>query len=215
MQLFRITSYLLLFLVINAFIWWGVNSHHESLKQSELDSFSALELTHVRDITRATEAWIKHRPGGTSFEEALQEAMKLIIIPMKLEQRGNTWIYLNGRSIHDTRPGFPEKYRGREIKQVFDLQRRVGAGHYDSLVRGVLQGNEDSDWFTWSRDGGRELAAWTSIKIEQEILTIGTSSPEAAILSATGLEQELERDVMLGMLQSGLTLVLLAILFYA
>ncbi|MES9967088.1 MAG: sensor domain-containing diguanylate cyclase, partial [Sedimenticola sp.] len=53
------------------------------------------------------------------------------------------------------------------------------------------------------------------IKIEQQILTIGTSSPEAAILSATGLEQELERDVMLGMLQSGLTLVLLAILFYA
>ncbi|MET0082911.1 MAG: sensor domain-containing diguanylate cyclase [Sedimenticola sp.] len=215
MQPLRIASYLLLFLVVNAFIWWGVNSHHESLKQSELDSFSALELTHVRDIARATEAWITHRPGGRSFEEALQEAMKLIITPLKLEQRGNTWIYLNGRSIQDTRPDFPESYRGKNIKQIFDLQRRAGADHYDSLVKGVLQGNEDSDWFVWSQNGGRELAAWTSIKIDQQILTIGTSSPEAAILSATGLEQELERDVILGVLQSGLTLVLVMILFYA
>ncbi len=215
MQLLRIIIYLLLFVIANTFIWWNVFTHHDKLKESEFNSFTDMEMSMVRDAARAAKTWIAHRSKETSTEESLQEVLRLFIEPLRLLQNGDAWIFRNGYSFFDESSDFPELYRGKTIKQIFDIQRRSGASHYDRLVKGVMQGNEDSDWFIWLPEKGREFGAWTSFEIGKEILTIGISTPESEILAVSGLKEELERDFVIGSMQSALTLILLIMIIYA
>ncbi|OOZ36634.1 sensor domain-containing diguanylate cyclase [Solemya velesiana gill symbiont] len=204
-----------MFAIVNAFTWWSVYSHHEKLKKSELNAFVDMERSIVQDAARAAETWIKHRSGKIDMDESVQEVLHYFIEPLKLLKSGDAWIFRNGYSIYDESSDFPEVNRGKTIKQIFDMQKRSGASHYDTLVKGVMQGNADTTWFIWLPEKGREYGAWTSIKIGKDILTIGISTPESEILAASGLEQELQRDIITGALQSALTLILLVLVFYA
>jgi diguanylate cyclase (GGDEF)-like protein/PAS domain S-box-containing protein len=214
----RTISYLAIFIAVNGFIWRGIHTRHENRMQAELESFTQMEMAIVHSAARATESWLEAltdpaSPSRTNQVE--QEVLQRFIKPIQLLKNGDAWVFRNGISVFDGSSDFPEMYRGKTIRQIFMVQQAEGAQHYERLVSGVMQGNQDSDWFIWLPEKGPEYAAWTSIKIGTDIWTIGLSTPRSEILAASHVKEEFHRSISEGLMQSFLTLALLILIFHS
>lgn len=217
MRRLRVNIFLLVFIVANAIIWWNVRTYMEKRTQTELDAFTQTELAIVQGIARATKAWLTLHPkqtNGTSQQTLEQEVQQLFLIPVELGGNKHAWMTRNGYLIFNGRPSFPDSYLGKKINQVYAAQKQKGASHYQRIVSGILQGNEDADWLIWSHKLGPEYAAWTSIKIGEDVWSIGISSPESEILASPALQQELSRSLYAGITESALSLALLILLLH-
>ncbi|MES9858411.1 MAG: sensor domain-containing diguanylate cyclase [Sedimenticola sp.] len=214
----KIIGYLLTFVAVNTLVWWGIDNHRQQHMAAELDTFSAIEMTMARGAAHATRVWIDQRIktlGQDAGSKAEEEALKNIIIPLKLHPQTNVWLFHNNALRYGRRPPFSDSNRGKSIKQVFSSQAKQGASHFDELIEGVTLGSESSSWYIPSTHQKPEHAAWSSIKIGPDIWTIGLSTPEQAILSSANTKSDQQGDLLLGTVISLVSTLLLLLAIYS
>ncbi|MBN1614887.1 MAG: PAS domain S-box protein [Deltaproteobacteria bacterium] len=191
----------LLFLIILGILWSGAISHQEAQREFILRSYADMEMHIVKAAARATKSWLDLRVKrqGASREDVEREIFKMFIEPIRLLDSGDAFIYNRNYVVFDKSSDFPDIYRGKNIKQIFDLQANRGAHHYSGLVHGVMNATEGKDWFVWRSEKGREFVAWTSVKLGRDTWTIGLSTPEREILAHSDFYRQ-QQIVMTGAL---------------
>ena len=119
----------------------------------------------------------------------------MFIEPIRLLENGDAWIYNYGYVIYDKSADFPDEYKGKNIAEIFEIQKAYGATHYESLVDGVLNATEGTGWYIWLPDKGREFAAWTSVRVGNDTWTVGLSTPEPEIVAFSSYTGDFWREL--------------------
>ncbi|MFH0994496.1 MAG: ATP-binding protein [Pseudomonadota bacterium] len=195
MKLRSIASITLIMMVVLLSV--GVIDYHYRRVDAMLTAWTSLEMEIVRQAARAAEEWLRHRIQfeGMDMETAEQEILKKFIEPIRLLENGDAWIYNKNHVIFDQSSDFPDRYRGKTIRQIFDMQYEKGAYHYSDLCEGVMDATDGSGWYVWLPEKGREFVAWTSVRIGEDTWTIGLSTPEPEILEHLGINVQLRREI--------------------
>ncbi|MBB4287154.1 sensor histidine kinase [Roseospira goensis] len=188
---------LALLMVISA-LWLHVLDRDAQRRRAAIDSWLALEGQIVDTAARATQAWLDERinEDGISVQQAEREALRLFIDPIQLGADGDAWIYNRNYVVFDESLDFPRSYFGKEIAEVFALQARYGAAHYEELVAAVQNAGSGTTWYIWLPEKGREYAAYTSVRVHDEAWTIGLSTPQAQILEVFRVPQTFRHEVL-------------------
>jgi PAS domain S-box-containing protein len=79
------------------------------------------------------------------------------------------------------------------------------------MTEAVTNAREGMGWYIWSPEEGKEIAAWTPVRVGEYVWTIGLSMPLSEILVHTGVTRQTQTlTMMMGM---GTLLALLLLLF--
>jgi signal transduction histidine kinase len=206
-----IAGVIILFLFIfNSYFQY---TEYRDRKNHIINQHVEMEMYIVRGIARSASRWFSHGivDLGRRKERVEGEVFKYFVEPVLLYKNGDAWIYNRDYVIFDKSSDFPDIYRGKSIKQIFEMQEKSGAYHYDELVNGVLNATEGTAWYVWLPDKGKEWAAWTSIRIGDDTWTIGLSTPENEILKYNGMNDYRNRIII----NSTVISILLLIVFIA
>lgn len=154
-----------------------------------------MEMYIVKSIARSASRWFDYNivKLGRPKDVVEDEVFRYFVEPVLLFDNGDAWIYNRNYVIFDKSSDFPDIYRGKSLKQIFELQRKSGAYHYDELVQGVHNATEGRGWYVWLPAKGKEWVAWTSIKVGDDTWTIGLSTPESEILKYNGMDVYLNK----------------------
>jgi len=185
-------------LVLIALLWWNVLSFHKARAVGVLNSWMTQEMEIVRGAARTAEAWLRMRveQQGIPIDQAEQEVFSYFVEPIHLLQNGDAWIYNREHIVFDKSSDVPDEYRGKSIAEIFELQKALGAQHYDDVVNGVMQATEGTGWYIWLPQKGREYVAWTSLRLMNDTWTIGLSTPESEILAFYGIDVQFRREMI-------------------
>lgn len=196
MKLHALSSFTLILMVF--LLWAGVIDYHYRRVDAMFTAWTSLEMEIVRQTARAADEWLRHRiqSEGMDMETAEREILKKFIEPIRLLENGDAWIYNKGHVIFDQSTDFSDKYRGKTIRQIFDMQYEKGAYHYSDLCEGVEDASEGTGWYVWLPEKGREFVAWTSVRIGENTWTIGLSTPEPEILEHHGINVQFRREIV-------------------
>ena len=166
---------------------WYVSFHYKNaLRQAIIDSYQETQLEIVRSVARAIELHVMDESKkGTDITTIEQNILKRFITPIHLLKNGDAWIYAPDHVVFDLSSDFPDEYRGKSMAEIFALQVHSGASHYEEMTDDVLKAREGKGWYIWLPDKGPEIAAWTPVKFENHVWTIGLSTPLFEILEAT------------------------------
>ena len=203
-----IVCFALVIFTIITVLWWGVFNHNNKQKRVVLKAWTNLEMHIVREAAHATKAWMKLRiqKQGVNKDVVEQEVFKKFIEPILLLKNGDAWIYNRQYVIFDKSSDFPDIYKGKTIRQIFELQKEKGAYHYKELCNGVMNATEGTGWYVWLPNKGREFVAWTSVRLSNDTWTIGLSTPEPEILAYSGIDGQFRRESLGASLLTGLLL---------
>lgn len=72
------------------------------------------------------------------------------------------------------------------MAQIFEIQKKSGASHYAGMSDDIAHAREGQGWYIWLPDKGPEIAAWSPVRFEQYVWTIGLATPLKEILEETG-----------------------------
>jgi len=171
--------------------WFMVVNYERALREGAARAFETTQLEIVRAAARSAGVYAAERLREKSPpEEVEREILRLFIAPIHLLDQGDAWMYAPDHVIYDESSDFPESYRGKSMGEIFGLQGSRGASHYETMTEDVSAGREGSGWYVWLPEKGPEIAAWTPIKIGQNVWTVGLSTPLSEILKATGVEEQ-------------------------
>lgn len=208
----KVIVYLALFIAFNAALWWGVNSYQQWYQQTRLDAFLTTERSIVHGAAQASSRWISHRvasQGPNWQEQAEKEAFEHYILPLKPHPQSNVWLFHNGILHHGKKAPLSNSSQGKSITAIFDQATRSGADHLDELIQGLTLGSESTSWYRLGPGQDREYVAWSSIKIGPDIWTIGTSTPEQAILATTDVAEQRQYSLVAAIIISLTSLLFL------
>ena len=212
----RTLGFLLLLVLFNGLLWWAILYHQEMNRRAALDAFLEIERIMVREAALSTEQWAANNEplaleGLLKGQLSEADTFELIMRPVRLLDRTDAWLVVNGRLAYESGSLFAKAYLDRPVDEVFEEYREQGAAHYERLLRGLEKGNQDSDWFILSEERGREYASWASLSVGDDIWTIGISTPEEDILSAFIAEERGFRETAVGTVGSLLILTFLGV----
>ncbi len=177
----------------------AINIYNNYQKQYKtiINSYLELEAAIIKEAARASSLWFHKRISekNATIGEIEQEIFNEFIDPIQLLENGDAWIYNKDYVIFDQSSDFPEKYRGKSIREIFDIQKKSGARHYDDLIHGIENATEGSGWYVWLPEKGKEWAAWTSFKFYDQTWTLGLSTPENEILEKYDIWSFLTRQI--------------------
>lgn len=125
--------------------------------------------------------------GRVDIAEVEQEIFKQFIVPVRLLEHGDAWIYTPDHIVFDPSNDVPTEYLGKSMAEIFALQKQKGARHYEEMTEAVMQAREGVGWYIWLPEKGQEIAAWTPVSIGEQVWVIGLSTPLLEILEATGI----------------------------
>ncbi|MBC2744839.1 MAG: response regulator [Desulfosarcina sp.] len=178
-------SFLIIMLIILS--WFVAYRYQKTLVEAVITSYQETQLEVVRSVSRSIYPYVKDRLAqGLTIEAIEQQIFKRFIAPIHLLQHGDAWIYTPDHVVFDLSSDFPEIYRNKSMAEIFALQKKKGAAHYEEMTEAVSQAREGVGWYIWLPDKGEEIAAWTPMRFGAHIWTIGLSTPLQEILSATG-----------------------------
>ena len=214
MQSRRTLGFLLLFALVTPALWWGIDYHGAMNRSAALDTFVEIERILVREATLSTQMWISANDPLILSESIKRQPLEsnpfeLIIRPLKLLDETGAWLFINGKLAYQNGSLFPKTYMNRPIEEIFEAHQDHGAAHFGRLLRGLRQGNQDSDWFVLSEERGKEYASWDSLTVGEDIWTIGISTPERGILSAFLPKEKSITEVTVGSIGTLLILLFL------
>ena len=197
----RLTSRILLvtglvFAAITSVLWWYLWNYHQSRSADILRTWVALEGQLADSAARSMRAWLEYRAAGpdTGSDQFEHEAFRLFIDPLELLERGNAWVYIDGRVKYGPPGDLLDEHLGRPLPEIIAAQ--AGARHTDELVDGVMQGTNGSSWYVWQPERGREYVAWSTVQIQGQAWTISISTPEEDILEFAGEREDLTRNIL-------------------
>lgn len=175
-------------------------------------TYQRTQLEITRAMARSVENYVSDQikiHSRTNVAEIEQELFKRFIIPVRLLDHGDAWIYAPDHVVFDLSSDFPEEYRGKTMAEIFALQSQYGARYYEEMTEAVMKGQEGVGLYIWLPDKGEEIAAWTPVSVDEQVWVIGLSTPLPEILEATGIRIGIwSAYISMGMI----TLVVLALL---
>lgn len=199
-------------LLLIAFGWYIVLRQTEILTQTTIAAYQQTELAMVRAVARSVEQYVSEQieeHGRTDVAEFEQEIFERFIAPIHLLKNGDAWIYAPDHVVFDRSSDFPQAYRGKSMAQIFAIQAKQGASHYEEMTEAVMNAREGVGWYIWLPDKGREIAAWTPVSVSNLVWIIGLSTPLPEIMESTGAASQIRTSVVTMTLASGVALVLL------
>ncbi len=207
-QVFWAGFIILILIILNIFFQYNSFIDRKNLV---INTHVELEKYIVSGIARSANKWFSYNllKLGRDKSEVEDEVFKYFVDPVLLFRSGDAWIYNRRYVIYDKSGDFPDIYRNKSIKEIFKIQKKSGASHYDELVDGVINATDGSGWYLWLPEKGREWVAWSSIKVGDDTWTIGLSTPEPEILEHNGMREYLARNIM----NSSVITILLIIIF--
>ncbi len=138
---FRHAARLIVFSLFMISLLMSLNVCYNYFKQKRLviDSFIGVQRLLLEQAVRSSDVWFKKRieEKGSAIDEIEQEIFTNFVEPIHLLENGDAWIYNKDYVIFDKSSDFPESNKGKSIRQIFEIQKELGAFHYDDLVRGV------------------------------------------------------------------------------
>jgi signal transduction histidine kinase len=208
--------YLLVIFAVLILIGLGVYfviQHNEVFRTTAKLSYQQTELEVVREAARGIEEYVYVQTvvlGRTDIDAIEQEIFKKFVAPIHLLKNGDAWIYAPDHVVFDKSADFPEIYRGRSMAQIFEIQKSLGARHYEEMAADVSAGKEGVGYYIWLPEKGEEIAAWTPVRVQNNIWMIGLSTPLPEILEATGATAQSEKSTMVLIITVILALMLLS-----
>lgn len=171
--------------------WFVASQYRKSLEAALINSYQETQLEIVRTVARSSihcvEAGLH---AGQPIEDIEQQIFKRFVAPVQLLSSGDAWIYAPTHVVFDLSSDFPESYRGKSMAEIFAMQAQQGAEHYEAMTSDVMNAREGVGWYVWLPEKGKEIAAWTPVRVGEHVLTIGLSTPLREILQATGAERQ-------------------------
>ncbi len=181
----------LLVIVLIILSWFVALNYQRTLVETVIASYQETQLEVVRAVARSIHPFLEdHISRGDSIDNVEQQILKRFVAPVQLLQNGDAWIYAPDHVVFDLSSDFPDIYRDKSMKEIFALQAKKGAVHYEGMSTAVTQAREGVGWYVWLPDKGREIAAWTPVRFGSYVWTIGLSTPLPEILRATGAERQ-------------------------
>lgn len=160
-----------------------------ALENAVIKAYQETQLEIVKAVSRSTLTHLQDQlERGVDIGTIEQNLLKRFVEPVRLLESGDAWIYAPDHVVFDLSSDFPEEYRGKSMAEIFSLQAKHGANHYESMTEDVTHAHEGTGWYVWLPEKGREIAAWTPVRFGTHVWTIGLSTPLAEILAATGAE---------------------------
>lgn len=203
---------IILLLLFNSYFQY---TGYRDRKSLIINTHVEMEMYIVKGIARSASRWFANNivKLGRSKSVVEDEVFKYFVDPVLLFDNGDAWIYNRDYVIYDKSSDFPDIYRGKSMMQIFEIQKKSGAYHYDELVHGVHNATEGTGWYVWLPDKGKEWVAWTSIKIGDDTWTIGLSTPEREILKYNGMTDYLTKIKINSAIISVLLLIIFIIIY--
>ncbi|PIE63481.1 MAG: hypothetical protein CSA25_00135 [Desulfobacter postgatei] len=174
--------------------WVAANKQVDMLTQATISAYQKAELEIVRVAARSISIYINdqiHLHNFNDINRFEQNILKLFIKPIKLLQSGDAWIYAPDHVVFDLSEDFPDEYKGKSMDQIFHIQKELGASHFENMVHAVKNSQEGVGWYIWLPEKGREIAAWTPVKVGDYTWSIGLSVPLPEVLVYTGAGKQI------------------------
>ncbi len=175
--------------------WFLVYRQTQILTQAATTLYQQTQLEIVRTLARSIEVYVQNQVevfGRTDVTAIEQEILEQFIAPVHLLENGDAWIYAPDHVVFDLSSDFPDIYRDKNMAQIFAIQAASGASHYQEMTEAVMNAREGTGWYIWLPDKGIEVAAWTPVKVDRYVWTIGLSTPLPEILASTGAVQQIK-----------------------
>ncbi len=170
--------------------WYVIGRDRAALEDALITSYQETQLEIVRAVARSTEYLVVGKTGvGWTIADIEQEIFRRFVDPVRLLKSGDAWIYAPDHVVFDRSSDFPDAYRGKSMAEIFALQAKNGASHYEAMTADVMNAREGVGWYVWLPEKGKEIAAWTPVRIGGHVWTIGLSTPLPEILRATGADR--------------------------
>ena len=180
--------------------WYVAKNYEKTVEAAVISSYQETQLEIVRAVARSAELYLADELAkGTDRQTIEQTILRRFVTPVHLREQGDAWIYAPDHIVFDLSEDVPEEYKGKSMAQIFAIQVKQGASHYEAMTDDVMNAREGVGWYVWLPDKGREIAAWTPVKLGDHVWTIGLSTPLSEILEATGATSQ-SRFVSLAML---------------
>ncbi len=171
--------------------WYLAAEHRKSLEAALINSYQETQLEIVRAVARSSAFFVQEKlREGEPIEAIEQQIFKELVEPVHLLSSGDAWIYAPTHVVFDLSTDFPENYRGKSMAEIFRIQAQQGAAHYEEMTSDVMNAREGVGWYVWLPEKGKEIAAWTPVRVGTHIWTIGLSTPLREILQVTGAERQ-------------------------
>jgi len=170
-------------------LWYYVTKEENNKREIILSNWNQLQMHIVVEAARATQEWIDLRieVQGLPKTAVEQEVFKKFIDPIRVLKSGDAFIYNRNYVIFDASQDFPDIYKGKGIRQIYEIQKASSASHMEDLVYGIENATQNTGWYIWLPDKGREFVAWTSVRLKDDTWTIGLSTPEKEIFENSDL----------------------------
>ncbi len=197
--------------------WVFLAVQRRTLVRIAINGYQETELEIVRALARSVDYYVRHQVeyhGRDDVTEFEQEIFARFIAPVRLLEHGDAWIYAPDHVVFDLSSDFPEEYRGKNMAQIFEIQKERGAAHYEEMVEAVMAAREGVGWYIWLPEKGKEIAAWTPVQIGDYVWTIGLSTPLPEILESTGAAAQMRTSLAVVSGGTLLALVMLGIWGY-
>jgi two-component system cell cycle sensor histidine kinase/response regulator CckA len=187
-------SYMLpaLLIILNIIGWLWLYQDKNQIEGIAITTFQHTQLEIVHAVARSVSSHVAHevvRKEQPDISEIEQEVFKRFVEPILLLDNGDAWIYAPDHVVFDLSSDFPDIYRGKSMAEIFALQAEKGASHYEEMTEAVMSAREGVGWYIWLPEKGKEIAAWTPVRVAGRTWTIGLSTPLPEILAATGASQ--------------------------
>ena len=180
-------------LVLSLILYNNFQKQHHMI----IETYLELEYKIIQETANISNLWFKEKiEQGVPIEQIEQEILINFVAPLRLLENGDAWIYNRDYVIFDKSSDFPEEYRGKSMRQIFDIQRSYGAIHYNELVEGVENATEGRGWYIWLPEKGREWVAWTSFRFHDQTWTLGFSTPEKEIVEYSRFRTFMARQIL-------------------
>lgn len=193
--------------------WYIVVAQSQNISKTTIAAYQQTQLEIVRSVARSIEVYVAiqvEELGRTDVSAIEQEIFTKFVAPVQLLENGDAWIYAPDHVVFDLSSDFPAEYRGKSMAEIFLLQVKNGASHYEEMTHAVMQAQEGVGWYIWLPDKGREIAAWTPVNVRGLVWTIGLSTPLPEIMASAGATAQINTAITLMSLGTLLALALLA-----
>lgn len=193
--------------------WYVAEQYEYTVEEAVISSYQETQLEIVRAVARSAELYLADELAKNTDRQTIEQAiLRRFVAPVHLRENGDAWIYAPDHIVFDLSEDLLDEQKGKSMADIFALQVEHGASHYEAMTDDVTHAREGVGWYIWLPEKGREVAAWTPVKLGDHIWTIGLSTPLSEILEATGAASQ-TRFVSLAMMIAtiiGLALTALA-----
>ncbi len=206
--------------------WYSLVEESKVLENNTVVIYQQAQLEVVRGAARSASLFVEQQleqDPAASLVEIEQELLENFVVPLGVGELGDAWIYAPTHVVFDRSADFPAAYRDKNMAEIFAIQRHKGASHYEDMTAAVMAVEEGVGWYIWepdkalaatpwwevfTQDAGREVAAWTPMKVfpgtpAEQTWVIGISAMLPELMQANGTYKQVQASLGVMLALSG------------